>query len=42
MPRVQNEAIHLRWSYSQARVLVFGLIANARQIFPSDLGGNRS
>lgn len=37
-PRVQNEAVHLRWSLSQAKDLLAGLMAKARQISPSDPG----
>jgi len=37
-PRVQNEAVHLRWSLPQAKDLLAGLMAKARQIAPSDLG----
>jgi hypothetical protein len=37
-PRVQNEAVHLRWSLPQAKDLLAGLMAKARQISPTDLG----
>jgi hypothetical protein len=37
-PRVQNEAVRLRWSLTQAKELLAGLMANARQISSSDPG----
>jgi hypothetical protein len=37
-PRVQNEAVHLRWSLVQAKALLAGLMANAQQISTTDTG----
>lgn len=37
-PRVQNEAVHLRWSLAQAKGLLSGLMAKARQISTADPG----
>jgi hypothetical protein len=37
-PRVQNEAVHLRWSLAQAKHLLSGLIMKALQISTTDPG----